>query len=198
MCLMLAHAPLDAAAAAFVKTFGGKWHKDVGGRDVRHTPPAYVVYQFKEHPWTVFDYFVNSAHSVGAQWTTQDEAKRFSKALKDKVILFPISDTAGVYEYSMYDKGSLFERVSDRSTDPGKPYELAFESPGRNAKPPEPRKLLVFIDQFMREQDVLIPPFGRVAIDDPIQAKREQTIRLDYADEFAPENLVRVDYISLG
>ncbi len=25
MCLMLAHAPLDAAAAAFVKTVGGTW-----------------------------------------------------------------------------------------------------------------------------------------------------------------------------
>ncbi len=165
---------------------------------MRHTPPAYVVYQFKEHPCTVFDFFVNSARSVGATWTTQDEAKRFSKALKDKVILFPISDTAAVYEYSMYDKGALFERVSERNRDPAKPYELAFESPGRGAKAPEPGELLIFIDQFMREQDVLIPPFGRVAIDDPLQGKREQTIRLDYADEFAPENLVRVDYISLG
>ena len=196
MCLLLAHAPLDVAAAAFVRTFGGKWVKDVGGKEVRHTPPAYVVYQFREHPWTVFDYFVNSA---GAKWTTQDEAKRLSKALKDKVILFPISDTGGVYEYAMYDQGELFERVGDPYPPPGKSYELTFESPGRKARPPEPRKLLSFIDEFMREQDVLIPPFGSVAKDDPFAARKGgQTIRLDYDMEFEPGNLVRVDYLSLA
>ena len=196
MCLLLAHAPLDAAAAAFVKTFGGKWLKDVGGKEVRHKPPAYVIYQFKDHPWTVFDYFVNTA---GKTWTTQDEAKRFSRALKDKVILFPISDTGGVYEYAMYDKGKLFERVGDPYPRPGEPYELVFESPGRRAKPPEPRDLLKFIDRFMREQDVLIPPFGSVAKDDPSRLNKQgHTIRVEYDVEFQPENLVRVDYVSVG
>lgn len=195
MCLLLAHAPLDDAIAAFVKAFGGRVNKDVMGKRVRHRPPAYLAYQFKEHSWTIFDLFIGA---MGVKWTTPEEIKRFSKVLGGKVLLFSISDMAGIYEYAMYEKGKLYERVFNRNAADGtKPYEQGFESPGRKARAPAPGKLLKFIDAFMREQDVLIPPFGSVARECEIfKSPGAATIQIE-EEEFAPANVVRVDYISM-
>jgi len=136
MCLLLAHAPMEQAIEAFVKTFDAKRTRDVVGRDIAHRPPAYLAYQFKGHPWSVFDQFLLA---LDTRWTTPDDARKFSKTLGDKVLLFPISDTAGVYEYTMYDKGKLFERVfNENEAIPSSPTSRDSNRPGERSSPRDP------------------------------------------------------------
>jgi len=197
MCLLLAHAPMDRAIDAFIETFGATCTKDIVGREIPDRPPAYLAYQFKGHPWTIFDQFLLARNT---RWTTPEDARRFSKILCDKVLLFPISDTAGVYQYAMFDKGKMFERVHNvNERDHSKPYKLGFESPGRNVKPPPAGKLLAFIDQFMREQDILIPPFGTIAANQGslVPGVNSRT-RIDWRDEFNPQYIERADYLPLA
>jgi len=91
MLQFYAHASLDEAATAFTKAFGGKsWHKDVLGKPVVISEQTYVTYQFKGHPWTIFDHITLTREK---QWPRATAAKKLSTTLKGKALYLAISDT---------------------------------------------------------------------------------------------------------
>jgi hypothetical protein len=188
MFLFLARAPLDEATAAFVKTFKAKtWLKDVLGKEVPAKFPAWLVYQFKAHPWTVFDRFKLMGDSTSPQ---PDDALKLSKALKGKTMLYCTSDTASHYEYALFDSGQLIQRYRTSEGD------LEFESADSRAK--RPSQLREHFNEFMTSLDILIPPFGPASgwlyrpWDDPSPAR----LHIKQFEEFNPQNIPRVDLIS--
>ena len=190
MLLFYAHAPLDEAATAFTKAFGSKsWHKDVLEKPVPLTEQAYVAYQFKGHPWTIFDHITLTRQK---QLPRAQAAKTLSTRLKGKALYFAISDTGGHYEYTLFDRGNLVQRYCDSTG------AFEFESADKDVETPDPGDLEEHFNEFLTEQDILVPPFGTVKnhLDLPYSGKLPTKITIGECEEFNAENIVRVDLIT--
>jgi hypothetical protein len=193
MLLIFARAPLDAAAAAFKKAFKAKsWTKDVMGKWVRATPPAYLAYQFAGHAWTVFDLLtLTSPHPKPGP----HDAGKLSKALAGRAMLLAVSDTGGYYEYALFDAGKLLQHYRDAGGG-----DFHFESADARAKRPKPGDLMKHFDAFMRAQDLLVPPFGTMAMwfDVPVMAEKPFEPRVEEEEEFSADDVPRADLICLA
>jgi hypothetical protein len=189
MVLFYAHAPLEEAATAFTKAFGCKsWHKDVLDKAVPISEHAYVTYQFKGHLWTIFD---NITLAREKQLPRAQAAKKLSTILKGKAMYFAISDTGGHYEYAIFDCGKLVQRYCD--SDAG----FEFESSDSDVEAPDPGDLMEHFNDFLTEQDILVPPFGTIGnwVDLPFFKKLPAKVTIGEWEEFNAQNIARVDLI---
>jgi len=190
MLLFYAHAPLDEAATAFTKAFGSKsWHKNVLDKPVPISEHAYVAYQFKGHPWAIFDHItlIRDKHYPRAQ-----AAKKLSTTLKGKALYLAISDTGGHYEYALFDRGRLVQRYCDSTGG------FEFESADGDVETPDPGDLEEHFNDFMTEQDILIPPFGTVGNHAGLtySGKLPAKVTIGEWEEFNAQNIARVDLIT--
>ena len=78
--------------------------------------------------------------------------------------------------------------------------DFAFESADAGIKPPAPRDLTRHFDEFMKAQDVLVPPFGSAGawLDLPRPHERPAKVTIRAWEEFSASNIPRVDLIALA
>jgi nicotinamide-nucleotide amidase len=192
MLLFFARASLDDAAAAFTKTFKTKsWVKDVMEKKVKASDPAYLAYQFAGHAWTTFDLLT----SVSRHPTPKPQAaEKFSKTLGARAMLLKVSDTGGYYEYALYDAGRLVQRYRNAEG------QVQFESADKKVKPPKPGNVTKHFDEFVRSQDLLVPPFGTMAMwfDIPLLSEKPFDLRIEEEEEFNADDVPRADLICLA
>jgi ankyrin repeat protein len=103
---LLVEAPIEDAASQFKQLIGATaWKKDVFGKTVKLSQRSYAVIRLVGVPWTAI---VRLCAPI-PQYPSASEAQSLSKSLKARAIHFAISDTAGVAQYALYDRGKLVE-----------------------------------------------------------------------------------------
>jgi hypothetical protein len=182
--LLLAQAPVEAAAAAFkaqkrLKT----WRRDALGTTVRVADPSYYVVRLKGHEWTIITACVFSK----ASFLKVSDAKALSVKLNGKVIFFGNSDTASATEYELFNAGKSQERFFCYQA-------LEFRSIIRQVDPPEDGpEIYTFVDAFIRSQDAFVPACSicfRAGWLEPGQA-----VTLAAEDDLPDQCVERMDYL---
>ncbi len=120
------------------------WQQQVDQRGVTLPDHGCLIIQFKDHQWSqVLDNFWNQAHL--------NEAQELSRILKTKAMHFSYSDTAGAFEYTLFESGDRQEHLSFCEGAVEK-----FESTLRKVNKKQIKKQRSdFVDDFFKEQGLL-------------------------------------------
>ncbi len=178
-------APADKTAAALTELRGAKsWQKQVDDHGVTLTEHGCFVIQFKGHRWSqVLDPVWNRGYS--------GEAEELSQTLNTRAIYFSYSDTAGAFEYNLYESGKLLERLAFCEG-----HVDGYESKLRQIDPKQIEKQRTgFVDAFFKDQDLVAAIIAYSVLVPAENSAAGQRLTFDHIEWY---EFNRIDYIELA
>lgn len=178
-------APVDKTTAALNELRAAKGRQNhVDDKGVTLAEHGCFVLRFKGHQWSqVLDPDWNQGYA--------SEAEDLSRALDTRVIYFSYSDTAGAFEYDLYESGRLLERLRFCEG-----HVEAFGSKLRkvNAKQIEMQRT-DFADAFFKDQDLLTSIIEYSVLVPAADSAAGRCVQFDHIDWYEFD---RIDYIELA
>lgn len=203
--LILVRAPIEQVAQTSAQILqANSWERDVYDREIELLGRDFVVFQFRDHPWST----IHRQGSLHGKSLGEKDAQSLSELLQTRVIYYRASDTSGTIGYQFYEAGQLVERLyfdhstcreelDDASNKKGRVLfrPSVFESRLRQLKAEDIYSSYAFTDEFMREQDAYIPALRW----SPSQAGQRVTLQLVASgpETFKRNDFKRVDYIGV-
>lgn len=206
---LLVEADVEDVANHLKKHLGATiWKKNALGTSATITERCYAVLQLVGVPWTV----VARVNCPINQYLKPADAQALSKSLKKRAINLANSDTGGVTQYALYDKGklqeffghsSMWEDADKASLKQHFGVDLAdfddVEQTERNVFVSRLRKVklstikndLDFVNDFVKGQNALVPDF--VGLEG--NAGNETEFEFDF---FADDEIERLDYVAVA
>jgi len=183
--LVLVKAPIESVAPAFSQLRQADiWERDVYEREVEFVGQGFVVFQFREHPWTLI-YEVNFLpHRIPLE---KKDAQTLSRLLQTRAIYYQVSDTSGYIGYDFYENGTCMEMLYFEEGS-----FLQFHSQSRQLKAEDIGDAYSCTYDFMLEQDVYVPALQRVVI-------QQGALRLKgpWLENLVHNDFESIDYIAL-
>jgi hypothetical protein len=154
--MVLVKAPIELVSQAFSQLKQAEiWMRGVYEHEVKFIGQSVMVFQLREHPWTVIYRFCKPPYDsdlpypVGA---TAEDAQNLSNLLNTRVIYYTASDTSGTINYHLYQDGISIERLFFEEES-----YIEFESQLRQLEAKDIENAYSFTLNFIREQDAYIP-----------------------------------------
>jgi hypothetical protein len=182
--LVFVKAPIESVAQTFSQAIQAEiWERDVYQREIEIVGQGFIVFQFREHSWTVIKQvnFLPYGISLGTK-----DAQNFSRLLSTRAIYYKVSDTSGYIGYDFYEKGALRETLYFEEE-----MSFQFQSQLRQLEAEDIEDPYNFTFDFILEQDIYIPPIHRVV-------SHQGILRLlgPGLENLEPNDFERLDYIA--
>jgi ankyrin repeat protein len=212
--MILVAAPIADVSRAFAAHIGAKTRREnVLGEEVKLTQRCYAVWKLIDSPWTN----VMKLHCRDFKhWPNAADAAAMSKLLKTRALYVANSDTGGVTQYALFEKGKAVEVFDygssgdadspkaaaerfakwygiDASTIPGGVQAAqgkAFASAQRAVDVKKIKNDLDFVNDFVQQQEALVL-FGSEIGFGEAGEMMELTL-----DDLGPDDVERLDYIA--
>ncbi len=154
--MVLVQAPIELVAQAFSQLKQAEiWMRDAYEREVEIIGQGVMVFQFREHAWTIINRLCDPPSGLGLPsqiGATEEDAQNLSDLLHTRAINYTASDTSGTIEYHLYQDGSSMERLSFEEG-----FSVQFQSQLRQLEAEDIEDAYGFTMNFIREQDAYIP-----------------------------------------
>ena len=205
---ILVEADIKDVAERLKKHVGATiWKKNVFGKSAVLTEKCYGVVRFVGVPWTG----IMRLHCPLDQYPSVADAEFLSESLKCRAIHFGNSDTGGVAQYALFDKGQVQEFFGYSSmlgtADKARVEQhfgvdltgfdevevkenKAFASRLRTVKLSAIKNDLDFINDFIKGQDAIVPVFAETAGYEGEEAEFE-------FEDFDDDEIERFDFVAV-
>jgi ankyrin repeat protein len=210
----LVAAPVESVAGSLAALLDASvWQKDMLGQKVKLTNRCYAVWRLAGQPWSA----VMKLHCQDFKhWPRLSDAAAISRSLETRALFVANSDTGGVAQYALFDKGELVE-LFDYGTAPENAtaksvvkqfascYQVdlskcaglkvgnnkVFASSVRTLDLAKVKNDLDFINDYVTEQDAFVPFF----VDEWGRAGQRVELTLQ---GLGPDDIERLDYVAVG
>lgn len=142
MAAVYVRAAVEATAGALAGLVGGAWERDAAGREVGVTKRTYIIVGTPFSDWSA----VYAGH---ASWKHAADARALSKALATKSIALAAGDTAGYYDYELFEAGRRIEKWVENDG------ESTFRSTFRDESWTDGWGPFEYLNTFFRDQGAL-------------------------------------------
>jgi hypothetical protein len=180
--------PIESVAKTFSQEKRASlWERDIYDGKINIIGPAWVIFQFRGHSWTLI-YYIN----FHLAQKPEEDSQMLSRLLNARTLYYSVSDTCYYISYQLYEGGVSVERL-----EAGVGVAFQFQSQLRQFRFEEPGGTYRFTDSFLKEQEIYIPALfwprcelgQRVTLTleghvpgsiEPITFEREHFERVDY------------------